>query len=189
MPSFDTSKSVGEQVLNYGFVSRASSFPLIFSGMGVGSILLLNRLRFQRVLFRASTLPLVFHETRCPPIYLTLSHPTLFVFCIEFTEPWLHVGAGLVGWYVGSCLGAVFDDTEKTMHRQLSTYVSLPGWVHNQLSAEDLATELKRKKLEELKEKFDLLSQLEEAEYKEQLAAMSEEELRESREKGRVRMM
>ena len=75
------------------------------------------------------------------------------------------------------------------MHRQLSTYVSLPSWVHNQLSAEDLAGELKKKKLEELKEKFAELARLEEAEFKEKLAALSEEELNDLREKGGVKMM
>lgn len=56
------SKSVGEQVLNYGSVSRATSFPLLFSSMGVTSVMLLNRIRFQRTFFRAY-LPL-----SCPPL-------------------------------------------------------------------------------------------------------------------------
>jgi hypothetical protein len=98
------------------------------------------------------------------------------------------VGAGLIGLYMGSHVGAVFDDTESVVHRQLASYVVLPAWVHSQLSPEDLAAELKRKQLEELRGKFAALSALEEAEYKVRVAGMSGEEVAAEREAGKVRL-
>jgi hypothetical protein len=53
-------------------------------------------------------------------------------------EPWLHVILGGTGAYLGSRLGATYDDTRRLMERQAAGYASLPTWAYAHLSKDEL---------------------------------------------------
>lgn len=95
---------------------------------------------------------------------------------------------GVVGAYAGNHLAHVYDDTTDTLNHQLSSYAALPSWAHSQLSPEDLSAELREKRTGQLREKVRALAVLEEAEYKAKVMGMGEEELREARMRGAVRI-
>ena len=66
----------------------------------------------------------------------------------------------------------IIDDTTLTVERQWSLKASLPAWAHEGLSPEEAAGETRLRKLDEMREKFARLAEIEEAEYKEQLAGV-----------------
>ena len=86
-------------------------------------------------------------------------------------EPWLHVGLGLMGAFLGHKLAAVYDDTTDELNRQYASYASLPSWAYSQLTAEELSAELRDQRLATLRAKFDALAAVEEAEFKAAQAA------------------
>ena len=100
----------------------------------------------------------------------------------------MHVALALVGGYAGNRLAHVYDDTTAAVNRQMTSYALLPSWAHGELTPEDLSAELREKRLAQLRSSARALAAIEEAEYKERLAAMGEEELRSLRAEGAVRI-
>jgi hypothetical protein len=74
--------------------------------------------------------------------------------------------------YVGYSLAHVIDDTTVTVERQWALKASLPAWAHEGLTPEEVAGETRLKKLDELREKLARLADIEEAEYKAQVAGV-----------------
>lgn len=87
------------------------------------------------------------------------------------TEPWLHMGLALAGAYLGSRLGALYEDVGATKDRQAAAFTALPSWAYAQLSPQQLDAELRDQRLAALRVKFAELAAEEEAQLKEALAA------------------
>ncbi len=95
----------------------------------------------------------------------------------------------MLGSYMGNRVANIYDDVTDTINRQMSSYAVVPSWAHSQLSAEDLSAELREKRLGELRVKVRALAAIEEAEFKEKVLGMSEEERSEVRSRGAVRLV
>ena len=84
--------------------------------------------------------------------------------------PWLHLIPTVIFGYVGYRAAHIIDDPTVTVERQWAQKASLPSWAHEGLTPEEAAGETRLRKLDQMREKFARLADIEEAEYKEQVA-------------------
>ncbi len=92
----------------------------------------------------------------------------------HFLDPWLHVSLGVLGGILGYKLARIYDDTTYALSRQYAAYSSLPTWAHAQMNDDELAAELRSKRLFEFDEKFSALAAIEEKEFIQLRSTMSQ---------------